>query len=109
MQLNVLYFLCGIRRVREIRMNGSTERVTSFEVTKAEIIYRCVNCGKSWGEQAGNPEAIPSHGLCKKCLKECLAKIYKRRQLAEGNFDCFGKADGYCDQLQCRYRGHCLD
>ena len=27
---------------------------------------------------------------------------------AEGNFDCFGTAKGYCDQLQCCFRQDCL-
>lgn len=29
-------------------------------------------------------------------------------QLAEGNFDCFGKAEGDCDQLACCFRDDCL-
>lgn len=30
-------------------------------------------------------------------------------QLAEGNFDCFGRASsGYCDQIACLYREDCM-
>ena len=29
-------------------------------------------------------------------------------QLTEGNFDCFGKAQGDCDQKGCTFRGDCL-
>lgn len=30
-------------------------------------------------------------------------------QIAEGNFDCFGKAEDYCDQENCAFRDDCLD
>ena len=42
-----------------------------------------------------------SHGLCAPCLKEALVPIYRKRQRAEGNPDCFGKSSGYCDQFGC--------
>ena len=29
-------------------------------------------------------------------------------QLAEGNFDCFGKSGGSCDQMTCCFRDDCL-
>ena len=29
-------------------------------------------------------------------------------QVAEGNFDCFGTATDYCDQLECSFRDDCL-
>ena len=30
-------------------------------------------------------------------------------QLAEGNFDCFGRAEaGFCDQTDCAFREDCL-
>jgi hypothetical protein len=29
-------------------------------------------------------------------------------QLAEGNFDCFGRSAGYCDRWDCVWRGECL-
>ena len=30
-------------------------------------------------------------------------------QRAEGNPDCFHKAQGYCDQLDCAWRQYCLE
>jgi hypothetical protein len=30
-------------------------------------------------------------------------------QIAEGNFDCFGTANGYCDQIECCFRSICLN
>jgi hypothetical protein len=35
-------------------------------------------------------------------------ELIRRIQKAEGNFDCFGTAKGYCDQLQCSFREDCL-
>jgi hypothetical protein len=35
--------------------------------------------------------------------------LIREIQIAEGNFDCFGKAAGYCDQLTCCFRMICLD
>lgn len=29
-------------------------------------------------------------------------------QKAEGNFECFGKAEDYCDQWNCCFRENCL-
>lgn len=29
-------------------------------------------------------------------------------QRAEGNFDCFGRASGYCDRGDCAWRSDCL-
>lgn len=29
-------------------------------------------------------------------------------QKAEGNFECFGTAEGYCDQVKCSWRKDCL-
>jgi len=36
------------------------------------------------------------------------AELVKAIQLAEGNFDCFGTAEDYCDQLNCLFRMDCL-
>ena len=35
-------------------------------------------------------------------------ELIRAIQLAEGNFDCFGRADGHCDQLNCLFRKDCL-
>lgn len=36
------------------------------------------------------------------------AEMNREIQRAEGNFDCFGTATDYCDQLGCLYREDCL-
>jgi hypothetical protein len=36
------------------------------------------------------------------------AELIHRIQRAEGNFDCFGTAKDFCDQLQCCFREDCL-
>jgi hypothetical protein len=71
------------------------------------MMYQCIKCGKTWGE--GQPESDGfSHGLCLVCLKDALTPLYRKRQSEEGNFDCFGKSDGYCDQAACKYRKICM-
>lgn len=34
--------------------------------------------------------------------------LIRKIQRAEGNFDCFGSAAGYCDQTGCTFRSLCL-
>ena len=70
--------------------------------------YICIRCRKTWEVEDGDVNPIPSGSLCKPCLKESLTTTYRNRQTREGNFDCFGKASGYCDQSQCKYREICL-
>jgi len=36
------------------------------------------------------------------------AELIHAIQEAEGNFPCFGTADGSCDQMQCIWREDCL-
>ena len=36
------------------------------------------------------------------------AELIRMIQLAEGNFDCFGRATDYCDQILCCFREDCL-
>ncbi|HYA42584.1 MAG TPA: hypothetical protein VEF34_14860 [Syntrophobacteraceae bacterium] len=36
------------------------------------------------------------------------AELIKEIQRKEGNFDCFGSALDYCDQLECLFRALCL-
>lgn len=69
--------------------------------------YLCVECGDTWEVEDGYNEL--SGGLCLPCLKEGLKPLYRKRQRREGNFDCFGRANNYCDQEQCAYRKICLD
>jgi hypothetical protein len=69
--------------------------------------YQCIRCRSTWGD--GEPERDGySHGLCRPCLKEALIPLYRKRQVQEGNFDCFGRSQGFCDQCACRYREICL-
>lgn len=35
-------------------------------------------------------------------------ELIKQIQKAEGNFDCFGSATAYCDQMNCLFREDCL-
>jgi hypothetical protein len=71
------------------------------------IKYQCIRCKQTWGEWE-NGEDFYSHGLCAWCLKVCLTPIYRKRQVEEGNFDCFAKSAGFCDQQACKYREICL-
>ncbi len=71
------------------------------------MMFQCIRCGITWGN--GNPEIDGySHGLCLPCLKEALIPLYRKRQVEEGNFDCFARSAGYCDQGLCKYRTICL-
>lgn len=36
------------------------------------------------------------------------ADLIKEIQRKEGNFDCYGTAEGYCDQDECVFRDSCL-
>jgi len=69
--------------------------------------YQCIHCKMTWGQGISERDGY-SHGLCAPCLREALTPLYRKRQLAEGNFDCFGKADAFCDQGACKYRTICL-
>jgi hypothetical protein len=70
--------------------------------------YVCVKCHTTWSVENGDFDSGVSGGLCSACLKDSLTVLYRKRQLAEGNFDCFGKATTHCDQLQCKYMCTCL-
>jgi hypothetical protein len=37
------------------------------------------------------------------------AELIHAIQIAEGHFDCFGKAEGYCDQEDGLFRVECLN
>ena len=45
-------------------------------------------------------------GIKTKAIKK--ADLIRQIQKKEGNFDCFGAAKGYCDQLNCCFREDCL-
>ncbi|MBW1982030.1 MAG: Rho termination factor N-terminal domain-containing protein [Deltaproteobacteria bacterium] len=36
------------------------------------------------------------------------ADLIRTIQTAEGNFDCFGTAGDFCDQVNCLFRSDCL-
>jgi len=69
----------------------------------------CIECGKRW-EKPSYPRFAQdvSSSLCPRCFRRRASHLIRRRQLREGNFDCFGKAVDYCDQLECKYRKWCL-
>jgi hypothetical protein len=70
--------------------------------------YLCVKCRTTWSVDNGDIDSGVSGGLCSACLKESLTTLYRKKQLAEGNFDCFGKATTHCDQFQCKYIRQCI-
>ena len=35
-------------------------------------------------------------------------ELIKEIQRKEGNFDCFGSAESFCDQLECLFRASCV-
>ena len=75
------------------------------------MTVRCLKCGKEWQKEsvvAWGPDDVSS-SLCCDCFIEVISPIIHKKQLREGNFDCFGKANGYCDQFQCKYRRWCLE
>jgi len=43
-----------------------------------------------------------------KTMRKTKSDLIREIQRAEGNFDCFGSAQGYCDQYECRFREMCL-
>jgi hypothetical protein len=38
-----------------------------------------------------------------------ITALIRSIQRVEGNFDCFRKATGYCDQSDCCWRSYCLE
>jgi hypothetical protein len=71
----------------------------------------CINCNKTWEKDsliAWGPDDY-SGSLCSFCFLEVISPIIRRRQLREGDFECFGKTGGSCNQDDCKYRRWCLD
>lgn len=71
--------------------------------------YVCIRCSVEWIVNDGDDNLIPSHGTCFNCMKDGLIPIYRSRQRRENNPDCFGKAEGYCDQPKCLYYSICVE
>lgn len=40
--------------------------------------------------------------------RQTKAELIRTIQRQEGNFDCFGSANDYCDQLACSWRDDCM-
>lgn len=70
------------------------------------MIVKCIKCGKEWEKISPFPGITSS--FCTKCFMEVITPIVHKRQLREGNFDCFGSAVSYCDQFLCKYKGICI-
>jgi len=47
------------------------------------------------------------HGI--ESVGKTKADLIREIQVQEGNFDCFGTAMGYCDQMSCCFRPICLN
>jgi hypothetical protein len=75
-----------------------------------KLRVKCVKCGKEWQKESvisWGPDDISS-SLCNACFREVISPIIRKKQLNEGNFDCFGTAGSYCDQSACKYKQWCL-
>ena len=74
------------------------------------MTVQCVKCKKTWddGKEDKHPDGRLSHGLCKDCARELLIPTVRKKQLREGNFDCFGKAIHTCSQTGCKYIMVCV-
>lgn len=50
-----------------------------------------------------------SSTICPTCAQIFNGEKYRKRQIEEGNFPCYGSAcNGYCDQANCKYRVNCI-
>ncbi len=77
----------------------------------SKLRVKCIKCGKEWEKDSlisWGPEDYSS-SLCCRCFILVAAPLIHKKQLLEGNFDCFGKADSYCDQNECKYIKWCLN
>lgn len=75
------------------------------------MVYQCVDCKRKWYTEETddiNTKEL-SHGICHDCAIVLLSPRIHKKQIAEGNFDCFGKAIENCDQKNCKYLEVCID
>ena len=75
-----------------------------------KLRVKCVKCGKEWEKDSvifWGPDDFSS-SLCNVCFIEVISPIIHKKQRKEGNFDCFGKSQAHCDQIQCKYRQWCF-
>ena len=75
-----------------------------------KLRVKCIKCGKEWLKDSKVEWSADnfSSSLCNSCFMEVISPLIHKKQLREGNFDCFGKAGDYCDQYHCKYRQWCL-
>lgn len=75
-----------------------------------KLRIKCIKCGKEWEKDSVYPWKAEdfSSSLCVSCFREVATSKIHKRQVNEGNFDCFGKAEADCDQFGCKYRTWCL-
>ena len=75
-----------------------------------KLRVKCIKCGKEWQKESSFSwgHDVFTSSLCNPCFREVISPIIHKKQLREGNFDCFGKAQDYCDQFQCKYKEWCL-
>lgn len=90
--------------------SSESNRNSKVVCGKHKLGIRCIRCHKEWEKTSTishGPNGV-SGSLCKSCFLEVVAPTIRKKQLEEGNFDCFGKAGAYCDQADCRHRSWCL-
>jgi len=78
--------------------------------TVNKLRVKCIRCGVEWEKDSAvnwGPSDCSS-SLCTACFVEVVSPLIHKKQRLEGNFDCFGKAGCFCDQLNCKYRQWCL-
>ena len=71
------------------------------------MVYQCIECGAKWGEGEDDIKLI-SGSACITCLLGRLETIYHRRQLEEGNSDCFNRNPN-CERHWCLYYPLCVN
>lgn len=76
----------------------------------SKLRVKCIKCGKEWQKDSVIcwESSDCSSSLCQSCFVEVISPLIRKKQLLEGNFDCFGKAQNFCDQVDCKYRQWCL-
>lgn len=72
-----------------------------------KIRIKCVGCGKEWEKPCQSDDEDISSSLCRGCCAP-IVPVIRGRQKKEGNFDCFAKTNGYCDQFGCSHRWLCF-
>ena len=63
---------------------------------------------KARAKRMSGKQNVPREPRARRSLVDITALI-RSVQLAEGNPDCFRKAEEYCDQAACDWRTYCLE